>query len=71
MNIGINQIKNKEDFIQHVQSKQDSYTSTYRKLAAYVINNFIDVAFMKAQQWASEVETSKSFCHSFCSILRI
>jgi DNA-binding MurR/RpiR family transcriptional regulator len=59
MKIAINKIKNKEEFIQHVQSKQDSYTSVYRKLAAYVVNNFIDVAFMKAQQWASEVETSE------------
>lgn len=59
MSLEIHNIKNKEDFIRHVQSKQDSYTNVYRKLATYVINNFIDVAFMKAQQWAAEVDTSE------------
>ncbi len=59
MSLEINKIKNKDDFIQHIQSKQENYTSVYRKLAAYIVNNFVDVAFMKAQQWASEVETSE------------
>lgn len=59
MSLAINKIKNKDDFIQHIQSKQESYTTVYRKLATYVVNNFIDVAFMKAQQWATEVETSE------------
>lgn len=59
MSLAINKIKNKEDFIQHIQSKQESYTSVYRKLAAYIVTHFVDVAFMKAQQWAAEVETSE------------
>lgn len=59
MKQGIEKIKNKHDFIHHVHSKQDSYTGVFRKLADYLISNFIGVAFMKAQQWASEVGTSE------------
>lgn len=55
----MNKIKNKNEFIQHIQSKQDSFTSTYRRLANYAINNFVDIAFMRAQQWGAEVETSE------------
>ena len=55
----LDKIKNKSDFIQHIQSFQDSYTGVYRKLANYLITNFVGVAFMKAQQWASEVDTSE------------
>lgn len=59
MNETIRQIKNKAEFMQMVQSKQEDYTGVYRKLASYVINNFVDVAFMTAQQWAAEVATSE------------
>ena len=59
LNEAIRMIKNKADFIQLVQSKQESYTDVYRKLATYVINHFVDVAFMTAQQWAAEVATSE------------
>lgn len=45
--------------MQLIQSKQDGYTDAYRKLASYVLNNFVDVAFMTAQQWAAEVATSE------------
>lgn len=55
----MNKIKNKNEFIQHIQSKQDNFTNTYRRLANYAINNFVDIAFMRAQQWGAEVETSE------------
>jgi DNA-binding MurR/RpiR family transcriptional regulator len=55
----IDGIKNKHDFINHVQAKQDSFTGVYRKLANYLISNFVSVAFMKAQQWAAAVDTSE------------
>ncbi|MDR3592649.1 MAG: MurR/RpiR family transcriptional regulator [Negativicutes bacterium] len=55
----INAINNKRDFVDHVQARQDSYTIVYRKLANYLINNFVEVAFMRAQQWAAAVETSE------------
>jgi DNA-binding MurR/RpiR family transcriptional regulator len=55
----IQQVKTKADFLQLVQSKQEQYTGVHRKLAVYVMNNFVDVAFMTAQQWAAEVETSE------------
>lgn len=59
MKPSIEKIKNKHDFIHHVHSKQDSYTGVFRKLADYLISNFVGVAFMKAQQWAAEVGTSE------------
>lgn len=52
-------INTKQAFIQHILDKQDNYTKIYRKLANYVLNNFVDVAFMTAQQWAVNVETSE------------
>lgn len=52
-------IRNKNEFIQHIQAKQDHYTPIYRKLANYLVNHFVDVAFMKAQQWAAKVDTSE------------
>lgn len=52
-------INSKQSFIQHILSKQDAYTITYRKLANYLLNNLVDVAFMTAQQWAVNVETSE------------
>jgi len=65
----VDKIKNKQSFIQHVQSKQESYTGVYRKLASYLINNFVEVAFMKAQQWAAEVETSEVSVIRFVRVL--
>jgi len=55
----LDKIKNKNDFILHIQSHQESYTGVYRKLATFLVNNFVGVAFMKAQQWAAEVDTSE------------
>lgn len=55
----LDKIKNKNDFILHIQAHQESYTGVYRKLANYLINNFVGVAFMRAQQWAAEVDTSE------------
>lgn len=52
-------VTNKDAFIQLIQSKQEDFTSVYRKLANYVLTNFVDVAFMRAQQWAMEVDTSE------------
>lgn len=52
-------INTKQSFIQHILSKQDNYTKIYRKLANYILSNFVDVAFMTAQQWAVNVETSE------------
>ena len=52
-------VTNKDAFIQLIQSKQEGFTSVYRKLANYVLANFVDVAFMTAQQWALEVDTSE------------
>lgn len=59
MNPSIEKIKNKQDFLHHVHSRQDSYTGVFRKLADYLVSNFVAVAFMKAQQWAAEVGTSE------------
>lgn len=59
MQIPKDKIKTKEDFIQVLQSRQDSFTGVHRKLATYLINHFVEVAFMKAQQWAAEVGTSE------------
>ena len=53
------QINSKADFFQLVQSLQEQFTGVHRKLAVYVMNHFIDVAFMTAQQWAAEVGTSE------------
>ena len=55
----IDKIKNKTDFIHQIQLHQENYTGVYRKLANYLVNNFAGVAFMKAQQWAAEVNTSE------------
>lgn len=52
-------INTKQAFIQHILAKQDNYTKIYRKLANYVLSYFVDVAFMTAQQWAVNVETSE------------
>ncbi|HMM21905.1 MAG TPA: MurR/RpiR family transcriptional regulator [Selenomonadales bacterium] len=69
MNSPVDKIKNKQSFIQHVQAKQESYTGVYRKLASYLINNFVEVAFMRAQQWAAEVETSEVSVIRFVRVL--
>lgn len=52
-------IHTKADFISYLQFLQDQMTPTYRNLATYLIQNFTEVAFMKAQQWAREVSTSE------------
>lgn len=52
-------VTDKDAFIYLIQSKQEGLTSVYRKLANYVLTNFVDVAFMRAQQWAMEVDTSE------------
>ena len=59
--LALSQIKisTKQSFIQHILSKQDSYTKVYRKLANYLLNRFVDVAFMTAHQWAASVDTSE------------
>lgn len=59
--LSVSQVKinTKQAFIQHILDKQDNYTKIYRKLANYVLSNFVDVAFMTAQQWAVSVETSE------------
>lgn len=69
MAAAIDKIKNKRDFIQHIQTLQDSYTGVHRKLANYLINNFVSVAFMKAQQWAAEVATSEVSVIRFVRVL--
>jgi len=63
------QVKNKTTFMELVQSKQEEYTVVYRKLASYIMHNFIDVAFMTAQQWADEVGTSEVSVIRFVRVL--
>lgn len=55
----ISEIFSKSEFIFHLQSLQDQFTPTHRHLATYLIQNFTDVAFMKAQQWAQQVQTTE------------
>lgn len=55
----LREIHTKADFIAYLQSLQDRMTPTYRNLANYLIQNFTEVAFMKAQQWARGVNTSE------------
>ena len=52
-------LRTKADFIQHLQAQQQNFTPTYRNLADYLVQNFTEVAFMKAQQWAQKVDTSE------------
>jgi DNA-binding MurR/RpiR family transcriptional regulator len=52
-------LNTKQAFIQHILDKQDDYTKVYRKLANVLLNRFVDVAFMTAQQWAASVDTSE------------
>ena len=52
-------LNTKQSFIQHILAKQDDYTKVYRKLANVLLNRFVDVAFMTAQQWAASVDTSE------------
>ena len=52
-------LNTKQAFIQHILDKQDDYTKVYRKLANVLLNRFVDVAFMTAQQWAVSVDTSE------------
>ncbi|MGB9977430.1 MurR/RpiR family transcriptional regulator [Thermovenabulum sp.] len=57
--MSIDQIKNKKDFINHIMSQWENYTNTYKKIANYLLNNFVDVAFMTAKQWAKNAGTSE------------
>lgn len=69
MNTSKMKLNNKHAFIQHIQSKQAQYTNVHRKLANYLINHFIDVAFMRAQQWAAQVDTSEVSVIRFVRVL--
>ena len=65
----ISEIRSKNDFIQYLQSSQERYTAAHRRLATYLIHHFIEVAFMKAQQWAQKAETSEVSVIRFVRVL--
>ena len=62
-------ITSKSDFITLIQSLQENFTPTHRKLATYLIQNFTEVAFMKAQQWAQKVQTTEVSVIRFVRVL--
>ncbi len=62
-------ITSKSDFIALIQSLQENFTPTHRKLATYLIQNFTEVAFMKAQQWAQKVQTTEVSVIRFVRVL--
>lgn len=55
----LSSIQTKKEFIDYLKSFQGNLTPTHRNLASYLIQNFTEVSFMRAQQWAHAVNTSE------------